>query len=67
MIHPEAMASAEELLQRYQFNWGTEVDFSYIPPGMTREKLVVVLARIVETGESLLVGWNQCFLKGRQP
>ena len=34
-----------------------------IPLEMTQEKLVVVLERIVETGESILVGWNQCFLK----
>lgn len=59
MINREAMKRVDELLAQYKFNWGKEVDFSVIPPRLTQEKLVVVLERIVETGESLLVGYEK--------
>ncbi len=62
MVNQEAMENIEKLLQKYQQNWGKEVDLNCMPSGMTQEKFVVVLERIVETGESVLTGWNQCFL-----
>lgn len=46
-------------MQKYQYNWGKEVDLNCVPAGMTQEKLLAVLERIVETGESILVGWNK--------
>lgn len=30
-----------------------------------QEEFVAVLERIAETGESVLVGWNKCFLEER--
>lgn len=63
MVNQEALKIIEELMQQYKFNWGKEVVLDYMIPGMTQEKFVVVLERIVETGESVLVGWNKCFLK----
>lgn len=56
-----------ELLQQYEYNWGQEAYPGYpiLIPGMSQEKLVIVLERIVETGESILVGWNKCFLKDK--
>ena len=65
MVNQEALEKIEELLQKYKYNWGIDIDVNYIPPGMTQEKLVVVLEGIVETGESVLVGWNKCFLTSR--
>ena len=61
MVNQEALEKIEELLQKYKYNWGTELEMTYLPPGITQEKLVVVLERIAETGESVLVGWNKCF------
>lgn len=61
MVDQEAMEKIERLLQKYQQNWGKEVDLNCVPAGMTQEKFAVVLERIVETGESVLTGWNQCF------
>ncbi|MDE7202583.1 MAG: hypothetical protein K2O91_11950, partial [Lachnospiraceae bacterium] len=62
MIDQKALEKIEGLLQKYRYNWGKEVDLNCMPPGMTQEKFVVVLERIVETGESVLVGWNNFFL-----
>lgn len=65
MVNQELLEEIEELLQKYKYNWGREIDLNYIPSGMSQEKFVVVLERIVETGESVLVGWNKCFLTSR--
>lgn len=62
MINEEALNRIEELSKLYKFNWGKEVDKIGMSLGMSQEKLVIVLERIVETGESILVGWNKCFL-----
>ena len=62
MMDQKTLEKIEELSQRYKYNWGREIDLNCMPSGITQEKLVVVLERIVETGESVLVGWNKCFL-----
>ena len=61
MMDQEASEKIEELLQKYKYNWGREIDLNCMPPGISQEKFVVVLERIVGTGESVLVGWNKCF------
>ena len=66
MINQEALEKVEELLEKYKFNWGKEVNLNCMPSGISQEKLVVVLERIVETGESVLVGWNKCYLTGEK-
>lgn len=66
MIDQRTFERIEELSQKYQHNWGKEVELDYTIPGMSQERYVVVLERIVETGESVLVGWDKCFLRGRQ-
>ena len=62
MQNQETLEKMEELLQKYKYNWGREIDLTCMPIGISQEKFVVVLERIVETGESLLIGWNKCFL-----
>ena len=62
MMEQKTLEKIEELSQKYKYNWGREIDLNCMPSGITQEKLVVVLERIVETGESVLVGWNKCFL-----
>ena len=71
MIDEESVKKAEELMRKYERNWGKKVDSNCVPWGMTQEDLVVVMERIVETGESVLVGFNKCFggketMKNRQ-
>lgn len=66
MINEEALNKIDELSKLYKFNWGKEVDRVGMPLGMSQEKLVIVLERIVETGESILVGWNKCFLNKKE-
>ena len=65
MLNQETLEKIEALQKKYKDIWGKEIDMNYTIPGMSQEKLVVVLERIVETGESILVGWNKCFMKDK--
>ena len=56
----------EELSKIYEYNWGKKIELNDIPKGLTQEKYIVVLERIIETGESVLVGYNKCFLKNKE-
>ena len=66
MVGQESLDKIEELLEKYKYNWGRKVDLNCMPFGISQEKLIVVLERIVETGESVLVGWNKCYLTDEQ-
>ena len=59
MLNKEALEKILILEQKYKETWGINVDYTIIPPGMTQEKLVEVLERIVDTGESIIVGFNK--------
>lgn len=61
MINPEASKKIIELCSLYEKNWGCKVYFGILPPYITQEKMLVVLERIVDAGESILVGYNKCF------
>lgn len=63
MINEEAMKELEELNRLYEENWGREVDYTIVPRGMTQEMLVMILSRIVDTGESVLVGYEKIYKK----
>ncbi len=60
MMNPETLEKIESLLQIYEENWGKQLDLLDRPSGMSQDDLANVLERIVETGESLLVGWEKC-------
>ncbi|MBO5146300.1 MAG: hypothetical protein J6C19_12320 [Lachnospiraceae bacterium] len=63
MVNQEAVKRAQELMRQYERNWGKRIESSHIlPSGMTQEQFVTVLEHIVETGESVLVGYEKCFL-----
>lgn len=62
MISQEALTKIVELNKQYKANWIKEVDYSIVPKGCSQEKLVEVLERIVNTGESLWVGYTKLFL-----
>lgn len=59
MVNQEALDRSRILEQEYFINWGKHVDYTVIPRGMSQEKMVKVLERIVETGESILVGYGK--------
>lgn len=59
MLNKEALEKIRILEQKYKETWGINVDYTIIPPGMTQEKLVEVLERIVDTGESIIVGFSK--------
>ena len=63
MVNEEAMKRIEILEQEYERNWGKLPDYTIMPRGISQEKLVVILERIVDTGESVLVGWNKIYSK----
>lgn len=58
MINVEALEKVRILEQKYKETWGINVDYTIIPSEMTQEKLVDVLERIVETGESISAGFS---------
>ena len=53
MINEEAVHRIEELSDLYEQRWGKKVDYLVTPPEITQEKLVKVLERITDTGESI--------------
>lgn len=59
MINEDALKKIEQLEKTYENNWGRKIDYTILPAGLSQEKLVQVLERIVDTGESVLVGWNR--------
>ena len=59
MTNQETLNKIRILEQKYLENWGKEVDYTVLPVGLTQENLVKVLERIVETDESILVGFNK--------
>lgn len=58
MIDVEAMKRIDELNALYKKGWGKDVDYFAMPCNCSQKDLVVVLERIVNTGESVLVGWS---------
>lgn len=62
MVNVEVLKEIEQLDSIYENNWGIPVDYTIIPSGMSQEKLAVVLRRIIDTGESILVGYSKIFL-----
>lgn len=59
MLNREVLEKIRILEQKYKETWGINVDYTIIPPGMAQEKLVEVLERIVDTGESIIVGFSK--------
>ena len=71
MVNEEAIDKIEKLSIIYEKTWGLPVDYTILPAGLTQEKLVAVLKRIVDTGESVLVGYSKIFqnkyIRGGEP
>lgn len=61
MINPDTLEQLNSLCELYKHRWGREVDYTVLPRPITQEKLLIILERIVDTGESILVGENKIF------
>lgn len=59
MINIEALDKIKVLEQEYKNTYGKEVDYTIIPPGLSQEKLVNVLKRMIDTNESIIVAYNK--------
>ena len=59
--NPEVLKRLNELCDLYQKRWGKPVDFVGVPgsPAFKQENLVRILERIVDTGESIIVGFDK--------
>lgn len=63
MLNPDTLEQLNSLCGLYKHRWGKEVDYTILPPSITQEKLLIILERIVNTGESILVGYNKIFIE----
>ena len=59
MVNETALQECERLERVYKERWGREVDLSLLPRTVTQEMLCLILRRIVDTGESSLVGYDK--------
>ncbi len=66
MFNPDTLAQLNNLCELYKHRWGKEVDYTILPRSIRQEKLLIVLERIVDTGESILVGYNKIFLNNNK-
>lgn len=66
MTNPNVLKRLDTLCALYKQRWGKDIDYTVLPKGITQEKLVDVLQRIVDTSESILVGYNKLFIATNQ-
>ncbi len=63
MLNPDTLKQINRLCDIYQYRWGKEVDYTVLPRAITQEMLLLILERIVDTGESILVGYDKIYLE----
>ena len=66
MINPDTLAQLNNLCELYKHRWGKEVDYTILPRSISQEKLLIILERIVDTGESIPVGYNKIYLSNNK-
>ncbi|MEG2189532.1 MAG: hypothetical protein RRY08_06830 [Christensenella sp.] len=59
MINIEVSNEISQLCDLYKETWHTDVLFMCIPTTLSQESLCLVMRRIVNTGESILVGFEK--------
>lgn len=59
MIDVDIMEEQIKLGKLYEIRWGKEIDFVGMPPVLTQHKLLLVMRFIVDTGDSVLVGYKK--------
>lgn len=65
MIDEKIYNKIKEYEKIYKKRWGKELDYTIVPNNITQEKLEKILERIIDTGESILVGYNKIYIKRR--
>ena len=59
VTNQKVLVRIKELESLYELRWGKSVDYLALPKGVSQENLCLVLERIVNTGESVIVGWSK--------
>lgn len=59
MLSQAAILEAIKLTEQYEMVWGTPLDTTALPSTLTQEKLCLVLRQIIESGDSILVGYQK--------
>ncbi len=59
MTNQKVLARIKELESLYELRWGKSVDYLALPKDVSQENLCLALERIVNTGESVIVGWSK--------
>lgn len=59
MIDDRITERIHKFEQLYELRWGKPVDFLALPKNISQENLCFVLEKIVNSGESILVGWSK--------
>lgn len=59
LVNVKAMQEIHKLSSLYEKNWGKEVDYVGMPILIDQENLLQVFRIIVETGDSVLVGFQK--------
>lgn len=57
----DAQDQIKSLEQEYERIYGKSVDYSILPNGITKEKMVKVLERMIDKNESLTVAYGKLF------
>lgn len=61
MYNESVIGRIEELNKNYKEIWKKEVDYTFIPRGISQERLVKCLELMLETNDSLLVAYNKLY------
>ncbi len=61
MFNTDTLKKLNNLCELYKNRWGKEVDYTALPLTVSQENLLIILERIVDTGESVLVGYDKIF------
>ena len=59
LVNVKAMQEIHKLSSLYEKRWGKEVDYVGMPTRLCQETLLQVLRLIVDTGDSILVGFQK--------
>ena len=58
MINTEVMKEITELCAKYEKRWNKPVDFAGVPSTLYQERFLLIMRYIVDTGDSILVGYQ---------
>lgn len=62
-IDDSAVEKVNELCKKYQESYGTEIDFTIIPKGITQEKLEKCIELMIDDNLSLIDAYEKLYCK----